>query len=226
LSEAERAKILAIANSEEFKDRPPHQIVPILAELGEYIASESSFYRILRTAKQLTHRHASSQQNPRSKLKALRATAPNQLYSWDITYLTTQVKGQFFYLYLFMDIFSRKIVGWQVYHEESSQNATDLVCDICQREQIQREQLILHSDNGSPLRMWLWQDCGWQILSSGITLSIATAVFNSPRQLSGIMVKIGLFWNGGKRFMKRQGRKILHAGVKIPETGSGNLRFS
>jgi transposase InsO family protein len=126
--------------------------VPILAERGEYIASESSFYRILRAAKQLTHRHSSCQKNPRSKPKALVATAPNQLYSWDITYLATQVKGQFFYLYLFMDIFSRKIVGWQVYHEESSRNAADLVLDICLREQIQRDQLVLHSDNGSPMK--------------------------------------------------------------------------
>lgn len=153
LSDAERAKVLIIANSEEFKDRTPHQIVPILAERGEYIASESSFYRILRQAKQLVHRHATDcSQNPRSKPKAVCATAPNQLYSWDITYLATTVKGQFFYLYLFMDIFSRKIVGWQVYHEESSQNAADLVQDICQRERIQREQLILHSDNGSPMK--------------------------------------------------------------------------
>lgn len=96
LSEAERAQVLAIANSAEFKDRPPHQIVPILAERGQYIASESSFYGILRAAKQLTHRHASRQQNPRSKPKALWATAPNQLYSWDITYLAPQIKGQFF----------------------------------------------------------------------------------------------------------------------------------
>lgn len=152
LSDEERAKVLSIANSDQFKDLPPHQIVPILAERGQYIASESSFYRILRAAKQLTHRHASGQKNPRSKPKALVATAPNQLYSWDITYLATQVKGQFFYLYLFMDIFSRKIVGWQVYHEESSQNAADLMRDICQREHIQREQLTLHSDNGSPMK--------------------------------------------------------------------------
>jgi len=153
LSDAERMQVLTIANSEEFKDRTPHQIVPILAERGQYIASESTFYRILRAAKQLAHRHATDcQQNPRSKPKALTATASNQLYSWDITYLATSVKGQFFYLYLFMDIFSRKIVGWQVYHEENSQNAADLVLDICQREQIQREQLILHSDNGSPMK--------------------------------------------------------------------------
>ena len=182
LSEAERAQVLGIANSAEFKDRPPHQIVPILAERGQYIASESSFYGILRAAKQLTHRHASRQQNPRSKPKALWATAPNQLYSWDITYLAPQIKGQFFYLSLFMDIFSRKIVGWQVYHEESSQNAADLVLDICQREQIQREQLILHSDNGSPMK-------GATMQKLGVVTSLSRPAVNNDNPYSESLFK-------------------------------------
>ena len=152
LSDEERAQVLAVSNSEECKDRPPHQIVPILAERGEFIASESSFYRILKEEGQLAHRNASRTQKPRNKPKALTATAPNQIYSWDITYLPTLIKGQFFYLYLFMDIFSRKIVGWQVYLEESSSNASDVIIDICKREQIQRKQLVLHSDNGSPMK--------------------------------------------------------------------------
>lgn len=105
LTDEERSTILAVANSEEFKTRTPHQIVPMLAERGDYIASESSFYRVLREADQLKHRHASRAANPCSKPEALTANAPNQVYSWDITYLATQVKGQFFYLYLFMDIF-------------------------------------------------------------------------------------------------------------------------
>jgi transposase InsO family protein len=151
-SEAEREAVLTVANSEAFKDRSPHQIVPMLAEQGEYIASEASFYRILRQANQISHRQTRQVQKPRSKPKALIATAPNQIYSWDITYLATQVTGLFFYLYLFMDIFSRKIVGWQVYHEQSSLHASDLITDICQREQIQRQQLVLHSDNGSPMK--------------------------------------------------------------------------
>lgn len=151
-NEQERAQVLATTHSEEFKDCSPKQVVPILAERGEYVGSESTIYRILREEKQLAHRHASCVQTSRSKPRALTATAANQIYSWDITYLATTVKGQFFYLYLFMDIFSRKIVGWQVYHEESSQNASDLIIDICQREKIQREQLVLHSDNGSPMK--------------------------------------------------------------------------
>ena len=151
-SEVEREAVLTAANSEEFKDVSPHQIVPVLAERGEYLASEASFYRILRQANQMNHRQASQVQQPRSKPKALMATAPNQIYSWDITYLATPVAGLFFYLYLFMAIFSRKIVGWQVYHEQNSTYASDLITDICQREQIQPQQLILHSDNGRPMK--------------------------------------------------------------------------
>lgn len=152
LTAEEKEEILAVANSDEFKDRTPHQIVPILAERGQYIASESSFYRVLREANQLSHRHAGRAPSSRSKPKALTATRPNQIYTWDITYLATQVKGQFYYLYLFMDIFSRKIVGWQVYHQESSGYAADVITDICQREGIQRKQLVLHSDNGGPMK--------------------------------------------------------------------------
>jgi putative transposase len=80
------------------------------------------------------------------------ATGPNQLYSWDITYLPTTVRGVYFYLYMFMDIFSRKIVGWQVYDEESTMLAAEVVHDICTREKIQSGQVVLHSDNGSPMK--------------------------------------------------------------------------
>ncbi len=152
LSEAERAEVIATANGEEFKQLTPHQIVPRLAERGEYLASESTFYRILKAENLLTHRHASHAPRQISTPKALSATGPNQLYSWDITYLATAVKGQFFYWYLFMDIFSRKIVGWQVYAEESSAYAADVIRDSCRREHIAEGQVILHSDNGSPMK--------------------------------------------------------------------------
>jgi transposase InsO family protein len=152
LTDEERSQVLCLANSDEFKHMAPHQIVPILAERGEYIASESSFYRILRSEKQLAHRHSSRVPTSREKPKALTATAPNQLYSWDITYLATRVKGQFYYLYLFVDIFSRKIVGWQIYQEESSAHAADVIRDICRQENIAEGQIILHSDNGGPMK--------------------------------------------------------------------------
>ena len=88
----------------------------------------------------------------RSKPRALCATAPDQLFSWDITYLPTLIKGIYFYLYLFMDIFSRKIVGWQIYETESSELAAEVMRDICERENIAPNQVVLHSDNGSPMK--------------------------------------------------------------------------
>ena len=152
LSESERQGVLAVANSEEFGHLAPSQIVPRLADRGEYIASESTFYRVLRAARQLGHRSAQRPGQARSKPRALCATAPNELFSWDITYLPTLVMGHYFYLYLFLDIFSRKIVGWQVYENESSELASEVMRDICLRERIAPGQVVLHSDNGSPMK--------------------------------------------------------------------------
>lgn len=99
-------------------------------------------------------KHRNPQRPPRkiNTPKPLVATQPNQVYSWDITYLPAPVRGTHFYLYLFIDIFSRKIVGWQVFDCESSQLAADLLRDICARMGIAENQLTLHSDNGSPMR--------------------------------------------------------------------------
>jgi len=152
LSAGERAELLAVANSAEFGHLPPSQIVPRLADQHRYIASESTFYRVLREEKQLAHRRSERPANTRSKPRAICADAPNQLYSWDITYLPTTVRGQYFYLYLFMDVFSRMIVGWQVYAEESSAQASEVLKDLCAREAIQPNQVILHSDNGGPMK--------------------------------------------------------------------------
>ncbi len=152
LTEIERAEVLAVANSAEFGHLPPSQIVPRLADQGRYLASESTFYRLLHEADQLKHRRSERPAQTRTKPRAVCATAPNQLYSWDITYLPTCIKGQYFYLYLFLDIFSRKIVGWQVYEQESSALASDVLRDLYQREGLQPGQVILHSDNGSPMK--------------------------------------------------------------------------
>jgi transposase InsO family protein len=116
------------------------------------VASESTFYRILKANKRLKHRQSSQPVRTLQKPRALVASAPNEIYSWNITYLPTQVRGQFVYLYLVMDVYSRKIVGWQVYDAESSALAADLMTDICQREGIQPNQVTLHSDNGSPMK--------------------------------------------------------------------------
>jgi putative transposase len=152
LSEAERARLMRVVNSTEFAHMPPSQIVPRLADRGEYIGSEATIYRTLRAHRQLNHRINPRPANVRHKPRALMATAPRQLFSWDITYLATAVRGLYFYLYLFVDSYSRKIVGWQVYDAESSELAAQVMQDICHREGIAPGQVTLHSDNGSPMR--------------------------------------------------------------------------
>jgi len=152
LSTDERAELSAVANSVEFAHLPPSQIVPRLADQGRYIASESTFYRVLRGEKQLAHRHSERPGRARSKPRAVCADRPNQLFSWDITYLPTTVRGQSLYLYLFMDVFSRMVVGWQVYAEESSAQASELLKDLWAREAIKPGQVILHSDNVGPMK--------------------------------------------------------------------------
>lgn len=150
MSAEERKRILEVANSEEFRDLSPKQIVPRLADRGEYVASESSFYRVLRAAKQLAHRGKAKAPVPRPKPE-LEATAPNQVYSWDITYLRSLVRGSFFYLYLVVDVYSRRIVGWDVHEEESSELASALMRRIV-TEAGEPDGLRLHSDNGAPMK--------------------------------------------------------------------------
>ena len=152
LTELERQRVIKVANESDFAHLPPSQIVPKLADQGQYIASEATFYRVLNENNQLKHRDKSKPDRKLNKPKALTAFAPNQIYTWDITYLPSQVKGIFFYLYLVLDIYSRKVVGWPVHSEELSALAADLMKDICQREGIERAQVTLHSDNGSPMK--------------------------------------------------------------------------
>lgn len=152
LSEAERQAAMAVLNGDEFKNLPPSQIVPRLADQGRYIASESTLYRLLHQAGQMRHRRLERAAQKRSKPRALTATRPDQVYCWDITYLPTCVRGIHFYLYLFVDLFSRKIVGWQVFDCESAEQAAGLLQDICARQGIAAGQLVVHSDNGSPMK--------------------------------------------------------------------------
>ena len=138
-------------NSAKYHDKSPAQIVPLLADEGKYIASESSVYRILKKEKLLTHRQKSKPAK-RKRPVELVATRPNQVYSWDITYLQSEVKGMFFFLYLFMDVYSRKIVGFTVEEEQNTDHAAKAIKDICKAEKIKKNQITLHSDNGSPMK--------------------------------------------------------------------------
>ena len=151
LTKEDKKAMIDILNQPEYSYLTPYQIVPLLLDKGQYIASESSFYRVMREHNLLKHR-AKSAPKKHKKPTPLVATKPNEVYSWDITYLPTPIKGKYLYLYLVEDIYSRKIVGQQVYDCESSAYAADLIEDIAQREKINKNQLTLHSDNGSPMK--------------------------------------------------------------------------
>ncbi len=116
-----------------------------------YIASESTFYRILREEDQLAHR-GTTRPVKHTRPKSHTATGPNQVWSWDITYLPSQIQGTFYFLYMIIDIFSRKIVGWSIHETESSQHAAEMIEQAYLDENVKPEQLVLHSDNGSPMK--------------------------------------------------------------------------
>jgi len=151
LTPREREQILEIANVPEHRELSPKQIVPRLADQGRYIASESSFYRVLREEGQVQHRER-SEPAVHSRPRELTASKPNHVWTWDITYLPSPVKGVFFYLHLVMDIFSRKIVGWDVHLTESAEHAGLLIASACSQEGVQRDQVTLHQDNGAPMK--------------------------------------------------------------------------
>jgi putative transposase len=151
LSEQEKQRILEISNSAPFRDFSPKQIVPKLADQGVYLASESSFYRVLKEHKMLTHRQASKPavcHHPKQHV----ATGPCQVWSWDITYLKTSVKGLFFYLYMIVDVWSRKIIAAQVFEKESMDHSAMLMAHACSMHGVQPDELVLHSDNGGPMK--------------------------------------------------------------------------
>lgn len=151
LTHEERQMILTKANSKQYCDLPPSKIVPLLADEGIYIASESSFYRILREEKQLAHRQATKVAK-RHKPRECVAYQANQVWSWDISYFPSQVIGQYFYLYFIMDVYSRKVVGWAIHEAEASEHSANLIKQSCLDEGVMQNQLILHSDNGSPMK--------------------------------------------------------------------------
>ena len=152
LTAKERARILKIVNSPEHRDLSPQQIVPKLADEGIYVASESTIYRVLREEKQANHRGKSNPPSKQHRPDEHIATGPNQVWSWDITYLKSPVRGAFFYLYLVVDVWSRKIVGFTLRENESAEHASAMIEVACRREGVQRDQLVLHSDNGSPMK--------------------------------------------------------------------------
>ena len=154
LSVAEREQLLRVANEQRFADVPPARIVPALADEGVYLASESSFHRVLRAHGQNCHRGRAKTPRKSRPPTTHVACAPNEVWAWDITFLPAKVAGIWFYLYMILDVFSRKIVGFEVHEKDDSHYAVALLKRTALAEGIhaQPTKPVLHGDNGSTLK--------------------------------------------------------------------------
>ena len=154
LSAQEREQLLRVANEPRFAELPPARIVPMLADEGIYLASESSFSRVLRAHGQVRHRGRGKTPQRKRPPTTHVATAPRMLWSWDLTFLPTTVIGRWLYLYVILDVFSRKIVGWEVHERDSSDHAVELVRRTALAEGIHGmdEKPVLHGDNGATVK--------------------------------------------------------------------------
>jgi len=171
LSDAERQSIVDTACNEEFRSMTPHEIVPTLAERGTYIGSERTFYRVLKSKNLLHHRSNCAPSQKKSKPPELVATGPGQVLSWDITYLRTFVAGIFLYAYLVVDIYSRKIVGWEISDIESEVVSSRLFARMGRDMDLRNAHV--HSDRGNPMK-------GGSILAKLYELGVIPS-FSRPR---------------------------------------------
>ena len=154
LSASERAALLAVANEPRFASVPPARIVPMLADEGVYLGSESSMARVLKAAGQNKRRGRAKAPKATRPPTTHIATAPGQVWCWDMTYLPAKVMGRWFHLYLILDLYSRKIVGAEVHDSDDSVHAVHLVWRTALAEGIAAmdRKPVLHGDNGSTLK--------------------------------------------------------------------------
>jgi transposase InsO family protein len=151
LSESEQALVLATACDLRFSDLAPARIVAKLADENRYVASESTFYRLLRGEKLLAHRSRAKRPERKPQVVTV-AERPNQVWAWDITNLRSKIPGGFFKLYLFEDLFSRKIVAAKVFEHETEMASAETFESAIHSESISGKNLRLHADNGRVMR--------------------------------------------------------------------------
>jgi transposase InsO family protein len=152
LTTAEEAQVVTVLTSKRYAGLSPKQLVPQLADEGLYLASESTMYRVQRRHGLRTKRRPLVRQHVARATGVHRASGSNQVWSWDITWLPTVVRGQFLHLYLMMDVWSRRIVGWTVETTESADVAAALFERTCRDGNVDPRGLVLHSDNGAAMR--------------------------------------------------------------------------
>lgn len=151
LSVAERQDVLDVLHSDRFVDKAPTEAYATLLDEGTYHCSIRTMYRVLEEAGEVRERRDQAR-HPHYKAPELLATAPNQVWSWDITKLLGPVKWTYFYLYVILDIFSRYVVGWMIAHQESSALAKRFIAETCEKQNIQPGQLTVHADRGASMK--------------------------------------------------------------------------
>lgn len=151
LSDAERQAVLETLHSDEFVDQPPHEVYARLLSRGTYLASIRTMYRLLAAGGESGERRA--QRAPTKHVKpTLLATAPNQVWTWDITKLRGPLPGVFYCLYAVLDLFSRMTVGWLLAEGESAELAEHLFSETVARHGVEPGALTVHADRGSAMR--------------------------------------------------------------------------
>ena len=150
LSVAERTAVLDVLHSPRFQDAAPAAVYATLLDEGTYLASERTMYRLL-AADGETRSRRDQLVHPSYVKPELLATAPNQVWSWDITKLLGPAKWTYFYLYVILDIYSRYVVGWMVAHREHADLAERLIAETIAKQQVPAGQLTLHADRGSSM---------------------------------------------------------------------------
>lgn len=152
LGAVEEEQLLRIMTSTRFAHLSPKQLVPQLADRGLYLASESTFYRLQRHYGIRKTRRTIARTEVTRATRLHRAVGPNQVWSWDITWLATTVRGLYLHLYLVLDVWSRRIVGWCIAERGSAEIASELITHACREGNFNPKGLVLHSDNGKPMR--------------------------------------------------------------------------
>jgi putative transposase len=154
LTPAERTRIIAVANEPRFADVPPARIVPALADEGVYLASEASFHRVLRERGQMNRRGRARPPRASAPPRTHVATAPGQVWCWDVTFLPPSIQGRWFYFYLILDLYSRKVVGFEVHETDSAEHAAHLAKRTALAEGVHAmaARPVLHGDNGASLK--------------------------------------------------------------------------
>jgi putative transposase len=151
LSQAERGTVRDVLNSDRFVNSTPRQVYATLLDEDVYLCHWRTMYRILDEYQEVRERR-NQLSHPSYTKPELLATAPNQLWSWDITRLLGPAKWTYFYLYVILDVFSRYVVGWMIAEREAASLAETLIAETCAKQGIQRDQLTLHADRGSSMR--------------------------------------------------------------------------